>query len=1124
MSICLRPRILATSIALCLVPFVPSATAAVETVTAASNGTWTTGANWADSSAPATGGTVDNTRLNVNGLIVYDFPGVTTVFDASSVAGEARALGIGSGSNTNGTLQVTAGTLIFTTEGGVGTSGTNQGAFITASGDTVNTSHGLLHLNGGDVIINGGNSFLSVMIRGSSTSTGTVTLDSGSLTVDRIDGGNLSVVAGATATVNLNGGTLNVKSISVGNALMTFNLNLNGGTIATSGAALAGLDLIGANIDNANLNGVVNFNTSLGDGRISRALSGAGGINKLGSGTLTISGASSYTGATTINAGTLATTTAQTGTSGVNVADGAAFSVTLAAPNSTFTTESISLGSATGSTLTINAGAFAPSTTQPVINLTNFSVASGSVLQFTDTAFTSGVFPLVDYSGSIGGAGFAGLTLNATGGPRTLAMLINNTVDTRVDVSISHQAVKWVGNNSGDWDIDDSSTGAVEGTQNWRTETTLAATNYLQGAGGTDSVIFDDTATGSRTVNLTATLTPPVITVNNTTASGDFIFSGAGNLGGTGTLTKNNTGALIIANTSANTYSGLTTINAGKIQVGDGVTPGAGTLGTGGIVIAGGTLEINRPDGLTLTNTIVGTTGGIAITGGNLTLNNDALNYAGAVNIGSGRTLTVANTGTLGGVVSGAGDLLIDSLSNRIVILGGSNSFTGATSVTNTSHLRLTNGTALGDIAAGTSVTGNGGGAENDPIGASVQLSGNITVSGEPLFLSGTGGSPTGLTAQRGALQSSSGSNVWTGPITLGGGTRIGVQDGASLTLSGTISDGGAGYNMIFRGGTTTAGVITLSGTGNAWGATYVFGSRTRIDGGDDILPTAAPLLVGTSGVGNSIFDLNGRNQRVAGIAQVAGTALTNIITNNGTSDSVLTLDGFVDRTFIGTLTDGPSNKLSLVKAGSFTQTLSGASAYTGATTIDAGTLAVTGSIAGSAVIVNGGVLAGNAGTVGPVMVNGSGTIAPGPGLGTLNTGTLILNANSTFALDIDTGFATSDVVAATGDLTLSLGLAPNLAITDLGGDFSLPFGTALPFLSYSGTWNGGIFAVGGVPIVDDAGVFAFGANQYSINYDYNGNSVALVVVPEPATAVLLLGGLGAMLGRRRSERRRVGL
>ena len=72
---------------------------------------------------------------------------------------------------------------------------------------------------------------------------------------------------------------------------------------------------------------------------------------------------------------------------------------------------------------------------------------------------------------------------------------------------------------------------------------------------------------------------------------------------------------------------------------------------------------------------------------------------------------------------------------------------------------------------------------------------------------------------------------------------------------------------------------------------------------------------------------------------------------------------------------------------------------YPGATTIQGGTLVVNGSQSQSAVLIQGGTLAG-AGTVGPI-TNAVGTISPGPvhGTGILQSvGSLVLQSGSTFS------------------------------------------------------------------------------------------------------------------------------
>jgi len=48
------------------------------------------------------------------------------------------------------------------------------------------------------------------------------------------------------------------------------------------------------------------------------------------------------------------------------------------------------------------------------------------------------------------------------------------------------------------------------------------------------------------------------------------------------------------------------------------------------------------------------------------------------------------------------------------------------------------------------------------------------------------------------------------------------------------------------------------------------------------------------------------------------------------------------------------------------------------------------------------------------------------------------------------------------------------------------------------------------------------GSNQFTLDYDRNGNSVALLAVPEPNALASLGAGFGALLGLQRFRRRRI--
>jgi hypothetical protein len=101
----------------------------------------------------------------------------------------------------------------------------------------------------------------------------------------------------------------------------------------------------------------------------------------------------------------------------------------------------------------------------------------------------------------------------------------------------------------------------------------LVSTNWLDAATRTvftngAFVVFDDTSSNA-TVNLAGALQPAFVTVNTAT---NYVFAGAGKISGTLTLTKTNSGRLIVLTT--NDYNGVTTLGQGTIQIGNGLASG----------------------------------------------------------------------------------------------------------------------------------------------------------------------------------------------------------------------------------------------------------------------------------------------------------------------------------------------------------------------------------------------------------------------------------------------------------------------------------------------------------------------------------------------------------------------
>ncbi len=154
--------------------------------------------------------------------------------------------------------------------------------------------------------------------------------------------------------------------------------------------------------------------------------------------------------------------------------------------------------------------------------------------------------------------------------------------------------------------------------------------------------------------------------------------------------------------------------------------------------------------------------------------------------------------------------------------------------------------------------------------------------------------------------------------------------------------------------------------------------------GTGSILPTATDLRI----AGGATLDLNGADQAVASLADSGGSGGT--VTNSGAGPLTFTLNpGSGSATFSGRIADGGAgNAITLVKSGAGTQALAGDNAFSGGTTISAGTLQLgAGGAAGSVTgpIENDGTLVfhrsgsfTNAGAIsgsGAVVMNGPGTL-----------------------------------------------------------------------------------------------------------------------------------------------------
>ncbi len=378
-------------------------------------------------------------------------------------------------------------------------------------------------------------------------------------------------------------------------------------------------------------------------------------------------------------------------------------------------------------------------------------------------------------------------------------------------------------------------TGAVSG--NWDTTTTNWTTNGVAVTYQNDNpVLFDDTATANTTVSVSAAVTPASVIFNNSLKN--YSISGSG-IGGTGSLTKLGSGTLTLSGTSANTYSGGTTISNGTLVVGN---TSSSPLGTSTLTLGGCTLEDSGSAAVTLNKNIT------TVAGTTLYLNPTGFD-------GTGLTLAGNISGPANIIVNGSG-----STFDSFALSGNNSGFTGTLTVNSSSDQRF----AFGAATAGS------------PNAAFVF---NSAGTDEQKFTFGSGTISFGSMAGGGWLRNDGGATT-----TL----RIGDLN-TSTTFSGLMVANGSSAFALLKVGT---GTLTLTGADTYTGLTTVFDGELIIStvfagGGNFVVENGATL--GTT-------NLSTGSAAVASLAPAAGTTLAFLNVSNTSTPLIaatsMTLNG----------------------------------------------------------------------------------------------------------------------------------------------------------------------------------------------------------------------------------------
>jgi autotransporter-associated beta strand protein len=689
-------------------------------------------------------------------------------------------------------------------------------------------------------------------------------------------------------------------------------------------------------------------------GAVTYSGNASGGLTKRGSGTLTLTGANTFNGPITNNAGTLSLKTASTNSGAVvnggtlAVTTASIFTGSIAISNgATFTISQV--GSATNSlgNLTLNGGAATPGATLG-LGLTGLNptipLLTCGALTFNGTntisvsgAVNLGTIPLVKYSSFPGTGTYTNITL-----PQGVSGYITNiTANSTLYVVITSTGpgLVWTGFNTNAaltnlWNISSAT--------NWLLGATL--TTYQQPIIPGDAVTFNDSGSGVVIVN--TNVGPSSMVISNNSKS--YTFSGIGTISGSTGVKKLGTNIAIL-NLTNNSYSGDTVVSNGILQAGSAsaisssANLSVGSAGT--LQLAGFSETVNGLSGSGLIDN--SGTNAVILNLGNL---NGAVNWSG--------TITNSGTGGVSFIKVGSGNSIVTG-TNYLAAVAASQNNGGTMLITNGGALHLPGGAEFW-------VMQNAGTATVIVDGGTLDVANNWLVVGRNnAAANGT------LILNSGLIQKNGGGNVVVGSLNATGNLIVNggqLLNNANLWL-----------------GESPAAVATLHLNGGLIQASQV---RENNSGG---LPTVS---------GVAYFN-GGTLQASADSGDFIQTPVVSMIESNGL---ILDDNGFTLSIGSAPLLMGDAFNGGLVKKGAGTVYLDAANTYTGTTLVTNGTLAGIGIIAGPVVVAPAGNLgAGDAAGVGTFTIGGNLTLQ----------GNATLRIDNNIGLSVS-----NDLVSVSGSIT----------------------------------------------------------------------------------------------------------
>ncbi|MDW6022033.1 autotransporter domain-containing protein [Mesorhizobium sp. BAC0120] len=903
--------------------------------------------------------------------------------------------------------------------------------------------------------------------------------------------GGIAAATGQTFTVNglvtgtgelaINNLTGDEGKVVLGNAANNYSggTRIVGGTLAISsdgnlGAAAGLVRLVDGTLEttaNVSLNAQREIRIVNGDSTfqvdpltqltVDGLVSGSGHIAKTGTGTLVLNGANSYSGTTTVSAGTLIvgddTHPGATLTGGVTVESGA----TLGGHGSVGTTTvsggtlapGASLGTLTvngdltigdGSSLDFEFGAPGPNFSTPGqsdrIVVTGGLTIGHSTLNVTDMgSMGPGIYNLFKWGGSlsINNGGFAppaGMSLQILTADKQINLINTQSLTLNLWNANGQASAGHMGGGTGTWSVFSNTwadtTGQFVGPM-------APQPGFAIFGGEAGAVYVDDgdgavSATGMQfmtdgyrltgdTVSLVGTGgTAPVIRVSGgATATIESVIDGVNG------FNKTDAGTLVLS--AQNLYSGNTVLSGGELSVSS-----DGNLGqlANALQFEGGTLQVTGNGFHQTDRTVIwGNPGGgfdIADASNTFTVAQALTGSGGLLKIGAGTLTLSGNNNYSGGTTVGHGTLQLGDGAHKAAIVG-------SVTVRNDGTFRISNAdtsaiTTISNNDAGTVVFAGASSASdihiiNGPASAVLFVddsdAGHATIDNngvDPSAGNGTGfydhstaGHAT-ITAQNALVDFSGDSSAGNATIIIGNGGRARIFGNAS---------GGAAHFAINAGGTFDISGLAVAGTsvGSIEGAGGLFLGSKRLEVGGDNSSSEVSGVISDGGFaggkggslvksGSGMLTLTGANTYSGGTT-VSGGTLVGSVASFGSGaildNAALVLDQAANAAFGNDI----SGSGTLTKAGAGILAYDGnGSGFIGTTTISAGAL-----IVGSDEAHKTAVLGGSMNVLSGTMLGGHGTVGSNAAsVVTVENGATIAPGNSIGTLTIK------------GDLALAAG------------------------------------------------------------------------------------------------------